>query len=163
MSVRDFVNGLLRSEIRELEHCDIPTIRPQMSPRHPRLARASTIVPAAILRLECLRPRWVDIHRYLFRECLSQAVQTTVSRYRISGSSSLRDGYDEPEILLSAIRAVCLKGPDAGHKAARTRCDGSLESSTRRGRSSSRIRQLRDRPTAVGLSSKYAKASSERA
>jgi hypothetical protein len=34
---------------------------------------------------------------------------------RISGSSSLHDGYDEPEILPSAIRPFCLKGPDAGH------------------------------------------------
>ena len=34
---------------------------------------------------------------------------------RISGSSSLLDGYDKPEILLSSTRSVCLKGVDAGH------------------------------------------------
>jgi hypothetical protein len=55
---------------------------------------------------------WTPVDR---GEYLSQAVQTTVSGYRISGSSSLPDGYDEPEILLSAIRPVCLKGSDAGH------------------------------------------------
>jgi hypothetical protein len=38
-----------------------------------------------------------------------------VSSWRpFSGSSSLLDGYDEPEILLSSTRSVCLKGADAG-------------------------------------------------
>ena len=37
------------------------------------------------------------------------------SRMRgISGSSPLLNGYDEPEILLSSTRGVCLKGADAG-------------------------------------------------
>ncbi|TXT42238.1 MAG: insertion sequence ATP-binding protein y4pL [Methylocystaceae bacterium] len=37
-------------------------------------------------------------------------------RLRISGSSPLLDGYDEPEILLSSTRPICLKGADAGHE-----------------------------------------------
>ena len=34
--------------------------------------------------------------------------------YRISGSSPLLDGYDEPEILVSSTSPICLKGADAG-------------------------------------------------
>ena len=38
-----------------------------------------------------------------------KAAQTTISGYRISGSSPLHDGYDEPEILRSSTRPICLK------------------------------------------------------
>ena len=38
---------------------------------------------------------------------------------RISGSSSLLDGYDEPEILLCPTALICLIGPDAGHTTVR--------------------------------------------
>src|SRR3954447_19749143 len=35
-------------------------------------------------------------------ECLARSARTTIWRVRISGSSPLLDGYDEPEILLSS-------------------------------------------------------------
>ena len=47
--------------------------------------------------------------------CLSRAARTAFRAYRISGSSPLLDGYDEPEILRSSSRPFCLKGADAGH------------------------------------------------
>jgi hypothetical protein len=41
---------------------------------------------------------------------LSQADWATVLDIRSSGSSSLLEGEDEPEIILSSTRPICLKG-----------------------------------------------------
>src|SRR5438874_11762066 len=43
---------------------------------------------------------------------------------RISGSSSLLDRYDEPEILLCPTALICLIGPDAGHPSDDCPCGG---------------------------------------
>jgi transposase-like protein len=42
-----------------------------------------------------------------------------VEERRISGSSALLDGYDEPEILRSSTTPVCLTSPDAGQSSSR--------------------------------------------
>ena len=47
--------------------------------------------------------------------CPSRFVRRTFWGFRISGSSPLLDGYDEPEILPSSGRQICLTGADAGH------------------------------------------------
>jgi hypothetical protein len=45
---------------------------------------------------------------------MSFTVRRTFWGFRISGSSPLLDGYDEPEILPSSGRQICLTGADAG-------------------------------------------------
>jgi hypothetical protein len=54
-----------------------------------------------------------DFFAALLGECPSQAVWTTASGFRISGSSPLPDGYDEPKILLYSTQLFCLTGADA--------------------------------------------------
>jgi hypothetical protein len=51
-------------------------------------------------------------------ECLSRPARTTIAGFRISGSSPLLEGYDEPEILLSSTRSLCFKGANAGQRIA---------------------------------------------
>src|SRR5262249_35236476 len=47
--------------------------------------------------------------------CRGQASRTYQRRKRISVSSSLLCGYDEPEILRSSSYQICLTGAEAGH------------------------------------------------
>ena len=47
------------------------------------------------------------------------ALQPAPWSFRISVSSSLLDGYDDPEILPYSIPAICLIGADGAHTAAR--------------------------------------------
>src|SRR5215471_21683994 len=48
-------------------------------------------------------------------ECRGQASRAYQRRKRISVSSSLLGGYDEPEILRSSSCHICLTGAEAGH------------------------------------------------
>src|SRR5271168_2969462 len=45
----------------------------------------------------------------------SRPAQTTIQGVRISVSSPLLGGYDEPELLSSSSRLICLTGADVGH------------------------------------------------
>src|SRR4026207_916349 len=46
--------------------------------------------------------------------CSSRSAQTAIQDARISVSSPLLGGYDEPEILRSSSRKICLIGADVG-------------------------------------------------
>jgi len=46
--------------------------------------------------------------------CSSRSAQTAIQRVRISVSSPLLDGYDEPEILRYSSHQICLTSADAG-------------------------------------------------
>src|SRR5271170_7661841 len=57
------------------------------------------------------------IHLIPWLRAGSEYARTKWRRFRISASSPLLDGYDEPEILRSSIPQICLSSADGGHYA----------------------------------------------